>query len=294
MGISKSLLSIIWVLLWSASFSTMMAIAKFVSSGTSTIVIVFIRIIFGFMFFSPFLMKTPLINIKTKKFPLHVLRVLFVCGSMMCTYYAYTHLPLAFATSIGFTAPLITTVLAIFVLKEKVGLTRWIALGIGYIGVLIIVHPSNFPFEFAVVVALFANLFASSSNITLKKLSSTESTIQIMFYLNVLSFFLIGIISVFFWQLPSLQDLLFLMALGLLATFAQFCLVQALKNGNPSTIAPFEYSRLIFSIPLGFILFNEVPTFQTIIGALLIAAINIYLTLQEARGEPKDNAARSI
>jgi drug/metabolite transporter (DMT)-like permease len=280
---NSNLISIGWVLLWSVSISISLAVNKVLGQSMNTVMIVFSRIVFGLIFFAPFLLRAKAKDFKTQKVPLHILRVLFTCGSMLCTYYAYAKLEIAFATSIGFTAPLITTIFSIIFLKEKVHWDKWLVIFLGFCGVLVIAHPTNFPFNAAVLVALGANLFASSALIALKTLTRTESVLTIMLYLNVLSFFMIGSFATGVFELPTSHELLLLGVLGAFASFSQFCYTQALKNGNPSVVAPFEYSRLVFAIPIGYLLFSELPTTQTLIGSFIIIASNLMLTFREAR-----------
>lgn len=271
------------MLAWALAFSIAMSITKILGTKTNTFIIVWIRLSLGLMFFLPFAFKQRTQGLKTKRFPLHFLRAVFMCCAMLCTYYAYSRLPLAFVTSIGFTSPLITTLLAIFVLGERVQWQIWVVLFFGYVGVLITLHPGNAEFNPVVIVALLANFFASCSLITVKKLSSTETTVRIMFYSNVLSVSFLGMIALAFWVAPSRGDMLLLSLLGVVGMLSQFCNVQALKYGKPSILAPIEYSRLVFAIPLGMILFDEVPGILSLAGSAVIIASTGYLTFLEIR-----------
>ncbi len=276
-------MSIIWVLLWATSFSISMSIVKLLDQDISAVMIVFIRLSFGLVFFTPFILKAGLRNMKTQKFPLHLLRIIFMCSAMVCTYHAYSHLPLAFATSIGFTGPMITTLLAILILRDKVSWLHWLLIILGYAGVLVLVRPDAVELDPAVLVALMANFFASCAIITVKKLHKTESSMQIMFYTNVFGLLLVGLAASFMWKTPSQQDMVFLAMLGITGTFSQFCYIQALKKGKPSLIAPFEYSRLVFAIPIGVMFFAEIPTLWTILGSFVIIISNYSLTYLEAQ-----------
>lgn len=271
----------LWSLAGSVCFTTAMSCAKLLDPGVKGAVLVFFRCLFGLIFFLPFLLKEGVDNLKTKRPLLHLLRVLFTCSAIACTYYGYRNLPLAMATSLGFTAPLMTTALAILVLKEVVTLKKWLLIIVGYMGVLVIVHPAEFTFNNAVYVLLLANFFASGSIICGKKLTATESTISMMFYVNVISTSLSGSIAYFMWVTPSMHDLIILVFLGLLGVSAQFCYIRSLQNANPSFLAPFEYSRLIIAIPIGFVIFSELPTLWTLIGAGVIIAATLLVTHME-------------
>lgn len=283
----NKLQGMIWSLCGSVCFTTAMSCAKLLDPSVKGAVLVFFRCLFGLIFFLPFLFKEGVHHLKTKRPLLHFLRVLFTCSAIACTYYGYRNLPLAMATSIGFTAPLMTTALAIFVLKEIVGIKKWALIIIGYMGVLVIVHPANFAFDNAVYVLLLANFFASSAIICGKKLTETESTISMMFYVNVISTLLSGGVAYFTWVSPSAYDLVVLLFLGLMGVTAQFCYIRSLQNANPSFLAPFEYSRLIIAIPIGFVLFSELPTLWTLVGAGVIIAATMLVTRMELGNQAK-------
>ena len=277
----NKLRGIAWSLFSSLCFTTGMSLAKLLDPSVKGAVLVFFRCLFGLILFLPFLLKEGGDNLKTKRPYLHVLRAVFSCSAIACTYYGYRNLPLAMATSIGFTAPLMITALAILVLKEVVTIKKWVLIIIGYAGVLVIVHPSNFVFNNAVYILLLANLFASSSVICGKKLTATESTNSMMFYVNVISTLLSGGAAYFLWITPSAHDLIVLIFLGLMGVTGQFCYIRSLQNANPSFLAPFEYSRLIIAIPVGFVLFNELPTPWTLLGGGIIIAATLLVTRME-------------
>lgn len=268
---------VFWAISWAFVFSGTMSIAKLLSKDVHIVVLVFMRLTFGLVFFAPFLFHEKIQNIKTKRLPLHLLRFVFTSGALVCTYYAYRNLPLAFATSIGFSGPFITIVFAILILGDKVSWEKWAAVLMGYVGVIVMVRPGFVVFDAAIGIALMANIFASCALIAVKKLSSTENTLQIMFYPNIASFLLFGILALYYWETPSPRDLKLLILLGGAGTFSQFCYVQALKKSKASFVAPFEYTRLVFAIPVGFLLFSELPDFWTLIGSFIIVASNLAL-----------------
>jgi drug/metabolite transporter (DMT)-like permease len=270
--------SIAWAILWGICFSLSLSIIKFLSSHLSSITLLFVRLCFGLIFFYPFIFKTGIKNLKTQNFPLHFLRATLISTAMFCTYYSYTHLPLTVATSIGFTSPLITVALSVLFFKERITFWQWITLIGGYIGVLIIVQPKVILFNNAIWVAFLGNGIASCGILLSKRLSKTESTLQMMAYTLGVSFILIGVLFLKRAEWPELSDLPWLSLAGALGIFSQFCYLQALKEGKPSLIAPFEYLRLVFMIPLGFFIFQEIPRFSMLLGALVIITTTYLLT----------------
>lgn len=270
-----------FMLLWAFTFSTAMAFAKTLSPEVDSVTVLFMRYFFGLVFFSPFILQSGFKGFTTSRPTLHIIRVIALGIAVTCTYFAYRNLPLALATSIGMTGPLFTTILAMLLLKDKVPLSKWALILLGHVGVIIAVRPHEMAITIVVWVALLANLFAACSIICVKLLSRTESTFTIMLYANTATTFMAGLIVFSFWKTPGLHDILTLMAVGAFGVFSQFCSVTALRYANPSFLAPFEYTRLCFAIPVGFIFFEEIPNLWVILGSLIIIAATYGLTRVE-------------
>ncbi len=264
--------------MWALSFSMAMTFAKTLSPEIDSLIILFMRFFFGLIFFSPFVVSTGLKGFVTSRPLLHLTRVVCVGISLTCTYYAYRNLPLAFATSIGMTGPLFTTILSMAFLKESVSFPKWMLILFGYLGVLVMVRPDVMPVGAGVWAELLANLFAALSIICVKLLSKTESTLTIMLYVNTLTTFVAGILVLSVWETPSPHDLVTLGVIGALGVFSQFCSVVALRHATPSYLAPFEYTRMCFAIPVGYLVFGEVPTLWIILGSFMIIAATYGLT----------------
>jgi len=270
------------MLLWGISFSSAMAFAKTLDPEIHSFVLLFIRCAFGLMVFAPFAMSAGIESVKTRRPFLHLLRIGFLIGAMTCTYYAYRNLPLATATSIGMTGPLFTTLLSIVLLQDHVSWQKWAVILFGYLGVVVMVRPDVMPVDFAVWVEILANVFAALSIITVKMLSRTEKSITILIYANIVTCLVGAALAASVWQTPSADDMMALFFIGALGALSQFCSVNALKYANPSFLAPFEYTRLVFAIPLGFWIFGEVPTLWTFLGTLMIVVATYGLTRIEA------------
>lgn len=278
----QSLLGIFWIILSMLAFSSTVSIAKFLDTQMPTVVKVFMRLFFGLMLLLPF-MYNNIKTFKTKQGPLYLLRAILVCLSMLCTYYTYAHLPLTIATSIGFTTPIITTTLSILFLKEKVNAIRWLIVIVGYIGVLIILRASPITFNLAALVGFLGNFLASCAIIVANKISRTDTSKQILFITNILSFMLLIGPAFYFWQTPSQSEIVFLCLLGGTGVLSQYCYLQAISYEKVSFLAPFEYMRLIFSVPIGFLIFNEIPHSYAILGSVIIIFSNLMLVYKDAK-----------
>lgn len=271
----------IFMLLWALTFSTAMAFAKNLSPEVDSVIVLFMRYFFGLIFFSPFIIKVGTKGFVTSRPLLHLMRVSALGIAVGCTYFAYRNLPLALATSIGMTGPLFTTVLAILLLKDQVSLTEWSLILLGYVGVIVTVRPHEMGISIGVWSALSANFFAALSMICVKILTRTESTFTLMLYANTATTFIAGLVAIMVWKTPEFSDLISLIAVGGFGVLSQFCNVTALRYANPSFLAPFEYTRICFAIPVGFIFFDEIPNFWVIVGSLIIIAATYGLTRVE-------------
>jgi len=270
-----------FMLLWALSFSSAMAFAKTLSPDIDSVIILFMRYFFGLIIFSPFVFQAGFKGFATSRPLLHLMRVMCVGLAMGCTYYAYRNLPLALATSIGMTGPLFTTLLSMLFLKDSVSLPKWAFILFGYLGVLVMVRPHEVTLSLGVWVELLANLFAALSIICVKSLSRTESTLTIMLYANTVTTLLVGVLAFSLWETPENSDLIALAVIGGLGVFSQFCSVSALKFASPSYLAPFEYTRMVFAIPVGYLFFQEVPTLWIIMGSFMIVGATYGLTRLE-------------
>jgi drug/metabolite transporter (DMT)-like permease len=284
--VSPKLIGAGFMLLWALSFSSAMAFAKTLSPEIDSIVILFMRYFFGLIFFSPFVFQAGLKGFITSRPILHLTRVACVGLAMGCTYYAYRNLPLALATSIGMTGPLFTTILSMLLLKDSVSFPKWGFIILGYLGVLVMVRPHELAISVGVWVELLANLFAALSIICVKLLSRTESTLTILLYANTVTTFIAGLLALSMWKTPDTSDLITLIVIGGLGVFSQFCSVSALKFANPSYLAPFEYTRMCFAIPVGYLFFQEFPNLWTILGSLMIIGATYGLTRLEIMTQP--------
>lgn len=282
------LVGVSFMLMWALSISTAMALAKTLSPEVDNVILLFMRYFFGLVFFSPFILQAGFKGFVTSRPLLHFIRVVCVGAATTCTYYAYRHLPLALATSIGMTGPLFTTVLSMMLLKDSVSLPKWGLILFGYLGVLVMVRPHELTIDAAVWIELLANVFAALSIICVKLLSRTDSTFTIMLYMNTATTLIAGLVALGVWRAPSSTDLITLVAIGGCGVFSQYCSVTALRYANPSFLAPFEYTRMCFAIPVGYLLFKEIPTLWILFGSLMIIGATYGLTrLELSTQEPK-------
>ncbi len=228
----------------------------------------------------------------------HLKRGLIGSMGMFFGFNALTMLPLTDATAISFTAPLISVVLAAFVLGEVVRLYRWTAVLVGFCGVIVMLWPyisadaiSRQPDTKLAVGALFGFLGAACSAfamIEVRRLTATESTsaIVIFFSLMTTTFGMLtviggGIDPDWAWRTPNIKQAVFLVLVGTMGGFGQIFLTESYRRAPASTVAPFDYTGMIFAMAWGYFLFGEFPHQLVLIGACIVCGAGIYVILRE-------------
>jgi drug/metabolite transporter (DMT)-like permease len=212
----------------------------------------------------------------------HGLRSLFGLTAMTSWFTAVSLMPVADATAFTFTAPLFATLGAALVLKETVGPRRWAAVGVGFLGMLVILRPGAGALEGAAFVALAAALFMAAAKLTVKSLSRTEMPDTIVLYMGLFMTPVSLVPALFVWQWPSWTALAWLVLVGGLASVAQRAMARSFAAADASAVMPLDFSRLIFAAALGWLVFGEAPDAWTWAGAGVIFAATWYTARREA------------
>ncbi len=244
--------------------------------------VLFFRGFFGMVIYFFFIPKDRLKNFYYTKRPgLHFLRCISGLIALIAIFIALRNLPLATVVSISFAAPIFTTIFSIFLLSEKVGLYRWLAVLIGFIGIIIITEPGltnlNIYFIFPIIFCLGLSYVA----IAIRKLSTTEPV-----WLISLNFSAIITLASFFtipygWIMPDLKDFILLSLIGVFGGVANLWLSQSYKFSEVSLVTPLKYLALIFAIIFGYFIWDEVPTIKSLSGALLVIISSIIIFRRE-------------
>ena len=218
---------------------------------------------------------------KTNRPFLHFKRCAAGLFAIVAIFIALRELPLATVVSITFASPIFTTIFSIFLLSEKVGLYRWLAVLVGFIGIIVISEPGfssmNIYYFYPIIFCLGLSYVA----IAIKQLSVSEPVWLISFYFSIsimiLSFFTIpqG------WLLPSIKDSFLLSLLGILGGLANLWLTQSYKFSDVSLVTPLKYLALVFAIIFGYLIWDEIPTLRTLIGSLLVIISSVIIFRRE-------------
>ncbi len=218
---------------------------------------------------------------KTKRPFLHIKRCLSGLIALVSIFIALRNLPLATVVSISFAAPIFTTIFSIFLLNEKVGLYRWLAVLVGFIGIVVITEPGFSSLNFYYVYPIIFCLGLSYVAIAIRKLSTTEPVWLISFFFSF-SIAILGLLSLFQgWVMPNLLDLFLLSMVGILGGLANLWLSQSYKYSEVSLVTPLKYLALVFAIIFGYFIWSEVPTLKTLMGALLVIVSSFIIFRRE-------------
>ena len=219
---------------------------------------------------------------KTKRPFLHLKRCLAGLIAIVAIFIALRKLPLATVVSITFAAPIFTTILSIFFLNEKVGLYRWMAVIVGFIGIIVISEPGYSSLNIYYLYPIIFCLGLSYVAIAIRQLSSTEPVWLIGLFFSI-SIFILSLFSIFTkgWVLPSLKDLFLLSMVGILGGLANLWLTQSYKYSEVSLVTPLKYLALVFAIIFGYLFWDEIPTLKTLIGSVLVVFSSIIIFRRE-------------
>lgn len=207
---------------------------------------------------------------------LHFIRVGVSSIAMITGFTAFVHLPLAEATTIGFARTLFTTVLAVLILHETVGLRRWSATALGFIGVVVVVQPGSDSFSLYALAAILSAFLVALLMIFLRTLSQVDKPITIMSYQAVFLTLILAMPALYFWVTPTWTELVLVIVAGTLMSVMQWLNIQAYKVGEAAAIAPMDYFRLFFATLIGIWFFSEIPTIWTFVGAGIILLSTAY------------------
>ena len=218
---------------------------------------------------------------KTTRPLLHFKRCLSGLIALVAIFIALRNLPLATVVSITFAAPIFTTIFSIFLLKEKVGLYRWLAVLVGFVGIIVITEPGFSSLNFYYIYPIIFCLGLSYVAIAIRKLSTTEPVWLISFFFSF-SIAILGLLSLFQgWVMPNFIDLFLLSMVGILGGLANLWLSQSYKYSEVSLVTPLKYLALVFAIIFGYFIWSEVPTIKTLIGALLVIVSSFIIFRRE-------------
>ena len=272
-----------WLMLGSTVLFGLMAVAiRLASASLHTFEIAFFRNFFGLLAALPLLLRHGPGLLRTDQFPRYLFRCLVGICSMLAGFWAIGHLPLAQAVSLSYSTPLFVTIAAAALLGEQVRARRWIAVALGFLGVLLIVRPGSAGFSPGTMVALLAALLSSIVAIQIRQLSATEPADRIVIWTTLLWVPMSLVPALGVWEWPQGIVWLYVIAAGIFGTGGHMLWTRALKLGEVSALTPISFMQLPIVGVLGWVLFDETLDGWTLLGAGVILGANAYIAHREA------------
>jgi drug/metabolite transporter (DMT)-like permease len=245
--------------------------------------IAFFRNLAQLIFMLPWVMVAGFGVMRTRRIGAHIRRSSFGILAMLSMFWVLTKMPIAEAIAITFSAPLFTTLGAALFLKESIGVRRWAATLVGFLGVLIIIRPGLRDVSEPHLVAIVCAMLIAGAMLSNKSLSKSENPYAMVVWMGLLMSLLSLAPALTVWQWPAPNVWLWLGVLGVVATAAHLALNQANVKRDASFIAPFGFVQIPFVAVLGYLIFNEAPDLWTWVGAIVIMGSGVYTVRREAK-----------
>jgi len=268
---------VFWIVLVSLISNANDILMRFLGTHLASMQIAFFRFFFATLWLLPVMLWNGRASFKTACLPLHLLRALVGFGAVTCWCLGVKLVPLALVSTIALTVPLFVLPMAVLFLKERVVWQRVLATVVGFIGVLIVLVPVDQEIQvtwsgmnYGALILITAAVLFAVSDIFNKKMIAYEPPLTMLFYF-ALGTSVAGVIpAVWVWQTPTGIELLCLFGLGLGGNLILYCLLKAFAAVDVSALAPYRYLELIFAALFGYLLFGELITLFTLLGAVII------------------------
>jgi drug/metabolite transporter (DMT)-like permease len=285
---------ILWVTLAMALFAGLAASSRYAMSlGYHPLQIAFFRFLSALVLMLPLLAWRGMSLIRSNAPKLYGVRAVISLFSMTSWFYAISLIPLGELTAIGFLSPLFGTLAAIVILGEKVRLRRWTALLVGFLGAMIMLRPGASAIGLGQGLALFSALSGGVMAVLLKQLAGQDDPDKIVFLTTLIMTPLSLMAALLVWRWPTWELLPIITVVGLTGVLGHMCLARAFRAADASLVLTLEFSRLPFTVALGFLLFGELIDIWTWVGAAIIFTSAVYIARREARLRAEARARES-
>ena len=245
--------------------------------------VLFLRFFIGFIPIFFIIPKEKIFSFyKTSRPGLHAFRAVSGALAIIALFLGLRELPLADVVSLTFGGPIFVTIASIFFLSERVGIKRWAAVFLGFLGMLLIVQPAFTDVNYYYITPIVFCIFFACVAISVRSLSKTEANYTIAFYFTLLCT-LLGLATIFFtdWIMPTLIDIVLFFILGLCGSVANLLLTQSYRLAEASLVTPIKYLSLVFAIVFGYFIWSEIPKILTLLGASLVIASSLIIFMRE-------------
>ena len=284
----KNLQAIFWMVVTTLLFAIVTGIVRYIGSDIPAPVAAFIRYIISTLFFIPLIVKMLILERNRSNRGVYWSRGLAHGFGVILWFFAMARIPVSEVTAIGYITPIFVSIAAFIFLKETLSISIISALAICMIGMIIIIRPTTSGVATGQLSMIIATLFFAGSYILAKKLSETESTLEILVALNFIVTLTLAPFAIAFWVTPSLQEVLFLGVVALFATAGHFTMTIALKLAPITITQPISYVQIVWASGIGFIFFGETISLLFTLGAALIILSSLYVTYTSSTNQNKD------
>ncbi|HKX10313.1 MAG TPA: DMT family transporter [Stellaceae bacterium] len=255
---------------------------KWLSDAYPAVELTFLRCLFGFV---PVLFVVRgsggVRALHTRRPARHFIRALYWCGAFILSFLSLKFLPLAEAVSLSFLSPIFMTALSVPMLGERVGIHRWSAVVVGFVGVLFMTRPNGEFLQLGTLFGIGSALCSASGALSVRQLSRSETTAAITCYMHVFAALILAVALPFAWITPTWQAALVMVAIGLLGGTGQYLSTQSLSCAPAAAIAPFSYTQIIWAVILGYLIWGDLPDVTLAIGVALVVASGVYICIRE-------------
>jgi|AntRauTorckE6833_2_1112554.scaffolds.fasta_scaffold08459_1 S-adenosylmethionine uptake transporter len=271
----------VWACLTALVSITNDVVARQASGNLDGLQISFFRFLFSMLTVLPFMIPKGLSAFKTSNPKLHVYRAVIGVAAIALYTYSVLLVPLNEVTTFSFTQQFFVLILAALFLKEKISNNRWIATFFGFIGIMIVIDPTDSKVNLLAFIPMGAAFLFAGLDVLAKRMVSTETTMTLLFYFALGTTVAALGPALMVWKTPTYTELCWLFLLGSGANLIQVFLFRAFYAADASSLAPFRYVELVFASIFGYFLFGEVVKVNTILGAFVIIMTTLYLTYSE-------------
>lgn len=277
--VSASFFMVVSVSLFTVSHGLVRAIGM----DIHPFLVAFTTSLFSFAFYMPWLVRTRFKHLKTNNIRIHWIRAMFNAGAVCCWYIALSITPLADAVGLALAGPLAIMLGAVLFLNEPARARRWIAMGIGVFGALLIIRPGFQEFINGYWFVLLSILFSAGSRLLTKFLTQSETSISIGAWIALLQIPITLALAIPFWSTPTSSQLILMIAVGLMVGAAHYTLTVAYSRADVGALEPVNFIRLVIAALIGYFAFSESPDAWTWAGGVVIIASTSYIAHREAK-----------
>ena len=274
------------MLVSATTISSMNGVVHHLTLSMHAFEIAFFRQVIGLIFLSALFLRNGLQPLYTGRIRMHLLRAALNAMALLSYFVALTLEPIYKVVALGFTAPMFATLLAIFFLRESMGVHRWTALLIGVLGALVILRPGIQEVSFGMFAVLFSNMAWAGALIVIKSLARTESPVTIAMYAALMMVPITAVTAAFVWTTPSVEQIYWLVFIGICGSFAQLCLGQAFRDADATLVLPMDFTKIIWASLIGYFFFAEIPDFWSLVGVAIIFVGVFYNAYRERASAP--------